>query len=341
MNIKENVSLANYSTMRLGGLARYLAEVTSEQELIELVDWANDHKIESLIIGGGSNLVWRDEGYSGLVIVNRIMGREVIAEDNKSTTVRVGAGEKWDEVVAWSVSKNLSGIEFLSAIPGSSGAAPVQNIGAYGAEIADCLVGVAVYDRQLKAFGSIAKSHCEFAYRTSRFKTTDRGRFIITSLVLRLKKCSPKPPFYEVLQAYLEQHRAQTYTPEIIRNAVIAIRAAKLPDPSVVANNGSFFTNPIVEPAKFEELEAKYPDIPHWPANQGIKLSAGWLAEQAGFKDYHDAETGMGTTSHSAIVLVNEHAKSTADLLKFKSKIVDKVQQMFGVTLAQEPELLP
>ena len=342
MNISENVSLANHSTMRLGGKARFLAYATSEDEVVELVNWANDKGLECLMIGGGSNIIWRDEGYPGLIIVNKIMGKEIIADDPHSTTVRFGAGEVWDEVVAWAVEHNLSGIEFLSLIPGSTGAGPVQNIGAYGAELSDTLVEVAAYDKQAGGFGSIAADNCGFGYRSSRFKTSDRGRFVITSVVLKLNKTNPRPPFYEVLQAHLDQNRVQNYTPEIIRNAVIAVRSAKLPDPAIVANNGSFFTNPIIDENQFEQLRSKYPGIKGWPTKDGrIKIAAGWLVEQAGFRGYHDAETGMATSEKQALVLINENASSTADLLKFKAKIVDKVAEMFGITLEQEPELLP
>lgn len=341
MNIQENVSLADYSTMRLGGKARYLAKVNSEREIIELVDWTADKKIDYLMIGGGSNIIWRDEGYQGLVILNKIKGLEVLAEDDKSTTIRVGAGEVWDDVVAWSVDRNLSGIEFLSAIPGSAGAGPVQNIGAYGAEIADTLVEVAVYDKMQRTFVSIPAKECAFGYRTSRFKTTDRGRFVITSLVLRLKKANPSPPFYESLAAELEAENIHDYTPATVRRAVISIRKIKLPDPSLVANNGSFFTNPIIDQAKFDQLKSKYPDIKGWPHDGQIKVAAGWLVEKAGFSGVHDQQTGMATWPQNALVLINEHAASTADLLKFKQYICDKVAEMFDITLEQEPELLP
>lgn len=334
--------MASYSTMRLGGKARYLAEAASQREVVEMVNWAQAQGLDCLMIGGGSNIVWRDEGYPGLIIVNKIMGKEVLHEDENSATVRVGAGEVWDEVVAWTVDQKLSGLEFLSLIPGSVGAGPIQNIGAYGAEIADTLVEVAAYDKKLGSFGSISGKNCGFGYRTSRFKTTDRGRFVITSVVMKLKKSNPRPPFYEVLQAYLDQNRVQNYTPEIIRNAVIAVRSAKLPDPAIVANNGSFFTNPIIGADQFERLKENYPEIKGWPASDGrVKIAAGWLVERAGFRGYHDEQTGMATSEKQALVLINEHAKSTADLLKFKSKIVDKVEQMFDIILEQEPELLP
>jgi len=342
VDIQENVSLANYSTMRLGGNARYLATADSQESLVKLVNWAKDKGVDFMIIGGGSNIIWRDEGYHGLIIVNKIMGREILAEDAASKTLRAGAGENWDNFVAWTVEQGLTGLEFLSLIPGSVGAGPVQNIGAYGGELSKVLLEVAVYDKQTGSFGSITTENCGFGYRTSRFKTSDKGRFVITSLVVKLQKSSPRPPFYEILQSYLDQHRVTDFTPANIRQAVIAIRSSKLPDPNVVANNGSFFTNPIISEDKFEQLKKTYPDIKGWPTDNGqIKLAAGWLVEQAGFRGVHDEETGMATYDNQALVLVNEHAKSTADLLKFKQKILDKVQAMFGVSLEQEPELLP
>lgn len=342
MNILRDVSLADYSTMRLGGKAKFLAEADSQDDVVELVDWAQSEGVECLMIGGGSNIIWRDEGYPGLIIVNKIKGREVVAEDGSSLTVRIGAGEVWDSIVEWSVQQNLSGIEFLSAIPGSAGAGPVQNIGAYGAELADTLVEVAVYDRLQRAFGSISADKCGFGYRTSRFKTNDRGRFVITSLVLRLKKENPTPPFYEALQKYFDEHKITNFTPATVREAVVAVRASKLPDPAIVANNGSFFTNPIIESEQFDKLKIEHPGIKGWPTEDGrIKVAAGWLVEQAGFRGYRDPETGMATNPNQALVLINEHARTTADLLKFKQKIVDKVEQMFGITLVQEPELLP
>lgn len=342
MHILENVDLQLYSTMRLGGQARWLAEAHTENDVRELVSWAKEHQAPFTVIGQGSNIVWRDEGFSGLVIVNRIKGIELLAEDEISATVRISAGEIWDEVVAWSVNRNLSGIEFLSRIPGLAGAAPVQNIGAYGTEIADILTEVGVFDTQNNSLETILAASCNFSYRNSRFKSIERGRYVILSLTLRLKKENPKPPFYESLQTYLTEHNVQEFTPQTIRDAIIAIRKIKLPDPSVVNNNGSFFTNPIIENSKFEELKQKYPNIKAWPRDDGkVKLSAGWMLEEAGFKGVHDAQTGMATWDNSALVLINEKAQKTADLLAFKQKILDKIQEMYGVTLEQEPELLP
>jgi UDP-N-acetylmuramate dehydrogenase len=342
MNIEENVSLAAYSTMRLGGLARYLADVTSEQQLEELVRWAKSGNLPVIMVGRGSNIVWKDEGFQGLVLVNKIMGRQVLAEDNHSMTIKAAAGENWDKFVDWTVGKKLTGIEYMSLIPGTVGAAPVQNVGAYGGELAYSLLEVRAYDTALNGFVQLQNHDCNFSYRSSRFKTTDKHRFLIVSITVTLRKTNPVPPFYDSLQKYLDENGIHKYSPKTIRQAVIAIRQSKLPDPEKVANNGSFFTNPIVENGKFEELKARYPGIAGWPAKEGhTKLAAGWLVEQAGFKGVRDDQTGMATWPAQALVLVNEHAKTTADLLVFRQKILDKVQEMFGVTLAQEPELLP
>lgn len=342
VHIQENADLKNYSTMRLGGTARYAAEAGTDQEIQALVKWAKDRNLPFMAVGHGSNIIWRDEGYPGLLIINRLSGREVLSEDSESALVRAGGGEKWDDLVAWSVEKGFSGIEFLSAIPGTVGAAPVQNIGAYGAELADTLEEVEAYDTQTDGFGGITAEACGFSYRNSRFKSTDRGRFIILAICLRLHKKNPSPPFYESLQGYFNEHQVTSFTPATVREAVIAIRKIKLPDPSVVSNNGSFFTNPIISQEQFDELKQKFSEIKGWPASDGrVKVSAGWLVEQCGFKGVHDGSTGMATWDHSALVMVNEHAQTTANLLTFRQKILDAVTQKFGITLEQEPELLP
>lgn len=341
MNTQQNVDLAAHSAMRLGGKAKFLCNADSEDDLIKLINWAKDNKLRFIVIGRGSNIIWHDKGFDGLVIVDKTSGREILAEDNQSATIKISSGEEWDKIVEWTVEKGLSGFEFLSLIPGTVGATPVQNIGAYGAEISDTLVSVRALDTSSMSFIDIPKDECRFGYRTSRFKTNDKGRFVITAITVRLQKKDPSPPFYEALQKYLDDNDQHSYTPAVIRQAVIAIRSSKLPDPKQIANNGSFFTNPIISNEQFKNLKQKYPEIKGWPHDGKIKVAAGWLVEQAGFKDFHDPETGMATYDKQALVLVNEHARSTADLLKFKQKIVDKVAELFGITLEQEPELLP
>jgi UDP-N-acetylmuramate dehydrogenase len=341
MQVSENVSLATHSTMGLGGQAAYLTDVHSPEEVAEAAAWASQRKLPLLMIGGGSNIVWKDVGFPGLVIVNKIPGYET-TEGEDGVLVTAGSGELWDSVVERSVQAGLTGIEALSLVPGSTGATPIQNVGAYGQEISQTLVDVQAFDTREQKPVSIPAAECGFSYRDSRFKTgPDRGRFFITSIRLKLRKGNPTPPFYRVLEQYLEEHGITEYTPQIIREAVIAIRTSKLPDPAKVRNNGSFFANPIVSEAELNRLEQAFNDVPHWPARRGVKLSAAWLITQAGFKDYHDPETGMATWPKQSLVLVNEAAHSTQDLLRFKQKIVDAVQTKFGITLRQEPELLP
>jgi UDP-N-acetylmuramate dehydrogenase len=326
--------------MRLGGKAAYMTDVNSRQEVVEALTWADEHKVPAMMIGVGSNLIWDDDGYPGLVIVNKIFGLEVAGDYDTGQYLTAGSGMNWDEFVSKTVELGLSGIEYLSLIPGTVGATPVQNVGAYGAEVANTITTIEAYDNLEKKFVTIRGSECNFGYRTSRFKTTDRGRFFITSVTFFLQKTQPQPPYYAALQQYFTDHKIETVTPVVIRQAVIDIRSNKLPDPAFVANNGSFFANPIVDGETFFRLSNDYPDMPHWNVEGGVKLSAAWLLDQAGFKDVHDPETGMATWSKQSLVLVNESARTTSQLKIFKQKIVDAVYQKFGITLEQEPELI-
>lgn len=343
MQIQQNVSLRDHSTMRLGGTAAYVAEIHDRQEIPQAIQWAEERNLPIMMIGDGSNIVWRDEGFPGLLLINKMQRYEEQQEDDQNWYVTIGAGENWDSTVARAAQEGLTGIEALSLIPGTAGATPVQNVGAYGQDISQTLVAIEAYDRQTKQFITIPNIDCAFGYRTSRFKTgPDRGRFLITAITLHLLQGTMQPPFYNALQAYLDEHNVHDYSPASIRQAVIAIRQAKLPDPATVANNGSFFANPVISEEAFAQLRGTYETIPHWPTDDGqVKIPAAWLVEQAGFKDAHDAETGMATWPAQPLVLVNEHAQTTAQLLAFKQKIVDAVQQKFNITLQQEPELLP
>lgn len=327
--------------MRLGGSAAFLTEAHSREEVEQAIKWADESNLTAIMIGIGSNIIWGDSGYPGLVIVNKISGYDKFEEDQENTYIKIGGGENWDSVVARSVAEGLSGIEALSLIPGTAGATPVQNVGAYGQEISDVLVSVEAYDHKSREFTAIAGSECGFSYRTSRFKTTDHGRFFITSLTLHLTRTNPQPPFYASVQGYFEEHNITSYTPKVLRDAVVAIRRAKLPDPGQVANNGSFFANPVIDESHLIQLLNIHPTISYWRLdNNKSKISAAWLVEKAGFGSVHDQETGMATWPSQALVFVNEHAKNTADLLRFKQKVVTRVKEEFGITLEQEPELI-
>lgn len=342
MDILQNVSLAEHSTMGLGGSASYLVAIENNMELIEALSWAQQQKLPVIMIGSGSNIVWQDAGFPGLVIVNHIQRYESFKEDDTNVYITAGAGENWDAVCERTAQAGLTGIEALSLIPGTVGATPVQNVGAYGQEISQTLTTIEAFDTKLKDFVNLRPDDCGFGYRTSRFKTTDRGRFFITALTLHLRKGNPLPPYYASAQKYFDDHGITDITPLALRQAVIAIRQSRLPDPAKVRNNGSFFANPIISSDDLVRVRAGYPDIPSWTlADSSAKIPAAWLIEHAGFKDYKDQETGMATWPTQPLVLVNEHAKSTADLLKFKQKITDAVQAKFGITLIQEPELMP
>lgn len=328
--------------MRLGGITQYLVEITNKADLESSLIWAEQKDLPVIMIGGGSNIIWRDEGFSGLLLVNKIKGFETTDTTQEELFVTVGAGEDWDSVVERVTELGFSGIECLSFIPGSAGATPIQNVGAYGGEISTSLVNVEAYDRFNKGFVVIPADECGFGYRTSRFKTTDKGKFFITGITLRLTKTIPSPPFYASVQEYLQTNNISSVTPKIIREAVIQIRQAKLPDPKIVPNTGSFFTNPVIDSVMLKKLQRKHLSMPYWQINGGqAKLSAAWLIEQAGFKAVNDAETGISTWPTQPLVLVNTAAKTTADLIKFKLKVVLKVKAKFGVQLIQEPELLP
>lgn len=328
--------------MRLGGRAKYLVHIREESDIPNALDWAKSRKLPVIMIGDGSNIVWKDKGFDGLVMVNELAGFSINKADDETYYVEVGAGENWDKTIARTTAKGLHGIEALSLIPGTAGATPVQNVGAYGQDISQTLVSVKAYDTKLEQFVTIPTEACEFGYRTSRFKTTDRGRFFITTLTFCLNKETLQPPFYDSLQRYIDQMKITDFSPKTIREIVIAIRSSRLPDPAKVANNGSFFGNPIVSASKYKALKKKYPDIKAWGNSDGTyKIPAGWLLETAGYKGFHDLKTGMATWEHQALILVNEKAKTTADLLAFKGRIVRDIEHTFGITLEQEPELLP
>ena len=342
MQILENVSLKDYSSMKLGGNAKYLINIDSKDTLVETITWAKNNKLAYLVVGGGNNIVWRDEGFDGVVLVNKITGISSNQNGNR-LQITLGSGEDWDSAVEKFTSQGYSGIEYLSYIPGTCGAAPIQNIGAYGGEIAKVLDSVEVYDTTSDQFVTITATDCELGYRASRFKYRDKNRFVIVSISLTLQKTNPSRPYYDAIEKYLSNNNiTDEITPMILRKVVIAIRQSRLPDPKINPNNGSFFANPIIDKSQFDNLLIKFPDIINWPTNDGkIKISAGWLIDQIGYKDKYDPETGMATWSQHSLTLVNKSAKSTEDLLNFKHQIVSNVKDKFGIDLEQEPELLP
>jgi len=339
MHRRQNIPLSTLTTMRVGGPARWVVTVESMEQLREVVASCQRDDEPFFILGGGSNLIARDRGYAGVIIVNRIQGFSAVADGPDFTTIRFGAGVVWDEAVEQSVAMGLSGIEALSAIPGTVGAAPVQNIGAYGQEIAQTLLEVQALDTRSMKSAILSHRDCGFAYRQSIFKSPQSRHHIIASVTLKLRKHSMQPPFYASLQTWFEQNQITDFSPAQVRQAVIAIRKIRLPDPSQVANCGSFFKNPIVEADQARTLAARYPDMPAFPAADArVKLSAGWLLERAGLKGH--AHHGFMTSPHNALVVINQSGGTFAALERFKNELVNRVLQTFGVRLEQEPDIL-
>lgn len=337
MNFLEDTSLSNYVTMKLGGQARVITTVTNEQDVIEAVAYARANNLPFLVIGEGSNIVFGDNGFDGLVIVNKITGLLI---DKQTGLMRIGAGTHWHTVVEQAVENDLTGIEAMALIPGSTGATPINNVGAYGQDISNTLQSVYVYDTKELRFTELSNEQCRFAYRNSIFKDDEYGRYIIVSVTLALQQLTAtyQPPNYPSLQQELAKQDIFYPTPGDVMRAVIAVRSTKLPDPAILANTGSFFKNPIVSKEKADALLAKFPDMPTYPQDNGdVKLAAGWLIESAGLRG--KKERGIWVYDKQALVLVNESAHSFEDLQHMITVVTQAVEQKFAVTLQPEPEI--
>ena len=340
MDIHTNVPLKSLTTMKLGGPAKYFSDIHTVQELHDLYEDAVAKNIPIFILGSGSNVVARDEGYEGLVLRIKLTGFEVIADDLYSTTIKIGAGENWDQVVKRTVDMRLTGIEAMSAIPGTAGAAPVQNVGAYGQEIAETLVSLEAYDSQTHSIVTLQNEDCGFSYRHSIFRGDSLGRYVITSITLKLSKTLPAPPFYESLQKYFVEHAISVFTQETVRDAVVAIRADKLPDPVVKPSSGSFFKNALIETWQLTDLQAKFPEAKAYDMGDGThKVYSGWLIENTGFKG--QLLHGMRVNEKNCLVLINEAATSYADLAAARDEIINKVRDTFQIIIEQEPLEIP
>lgn len=336
MDIHTNIPLKKYTTMKLGGNARFMGEAHNPQDVADIYHTAAAQKLPVFILGGGSNTIVRDEGYAGVVVRNLIPGFHIIADDTVSTTIKIGAGEDWDNVVSRTVDMNLSGIEAMSAIPGTAGAAPVQNIGAYGQEVSETLISVEAYDSKTDSFIVLQNADCGFSYRDSIFRNDAKGRYVITSITLQLHKTPLGPPFYKALEDYFAQNTITMFSPQIIRDAVIAIRKDKLPDPREKPNAGSFFKNAIVEKWQLDEVQKDYFDVPAYDMGDGhFKIPTGWLIEHCYLKG--ELLHGMRVHDKNALVLINESATNYADLAAAREKIIGKVRDTFRIHIEQEP----
>ncbi len=336
MDIHSDVSLKDYVTMKIGGKARLMVDAYTVEDLLAVYEKAKQESLPIFVLGEGSNVIVKDEGFDGIVMRVRIPGFTVLNDDDSSTTIKIGAGENWDLVVEKTVNMKLSGIEAMSGIPGTAGATPVQNVGAYGQEIAETLQSLEAYDSETEKVVVLENTECGFSYRNSIFRESAKGRYVIVSITLKLSKSSPKPPFYEALQRYLDEHNITEFTPATIREAVLNIRKDKLPDPKQIPNTGSFFKNAIVSDDQLKSLTVNYPSIPSYEMGDGrYKIPTGWLIEQTGLKG--QVLHGMKIHDKNALVLINQSANSYNDLAQAREEITKKVRDQFNIEIEQEP----
>jgi len=333
--ITENVSLKDYNTFGIDVKARWLSSFDSQDALPEMLE-ARPGPL--LILGGGSNiLLTRD--FDGLVLRNGIKGIGVVREDAQYVYVRVGAGENWHGFVQYALQRGWAGVENLSLIPGNVGAAPMQNIGAYGVELKEVFYELSAYHLEEKKVYTFSLNDCEFGYRESVFKRRYKGQFVILDVTFRLYKVPRLHTEYGAIREELEKMGVGELTIQAVAEAVVRIRRSKLPDPAEIGNAGSFFKNPTVTALKFEELRGAFPDIVGYPGPSGVKLAAGWLIEQCGWKGYRKGDAGCH--DRQALVLVNYGHAGGREIYDLSEEILQSVKVKFGVELEREVNIIP
>lgn len=326
-----------YNSLAVDVRARFFVSVASLEQLQAALVWAQQQGVSVLLLGGGSNLVLTAD-LQVLVIHLQLRGISILSTDAEFTRVAVQAGENWHAFVLWSLAQGLSGLENLSLIPGNVGAAPVQNIGAYGVELKDHLESVLVFDRETALVQRLSNEQCQFAYRDSLFKR-ESGRRVILSVIFKLPKHASLQLDYGDLRGYLAEQQISAPTPHDVSRAVCEIRAAKLPDPKQLANAGSFFKNPVVTSAHAEQLQKNYPHMVCFSQADGqVKLAAGWLIDQAGWKGVRQGDAAVH--AKQALVLVNHGAATGQQILALASQIQADIQQRYGVELEIEPNVI-
>lgn len=331
----ENIDITERNSFHVRQKAHRLVEFDRAEELPEL--FAKYGAESWYVLSGGNNILFTKD-IEPLLIVPCDDRIEVVEESATSVRVKVGAGVEWDDLVAWAVERELWGIENLSLIPGKVGAAPVQNIGAYGVEAKDAIRNVEMYFVEGGNFVTLAAEHCDFGYRESVFKHSLKGRVVITAVEFQLSKvAAPRLGYGDVVREVEARGGA---TIANIREAICAIRRSKLPDTAVLGNAGSFFKNPIVEREVAERILAEYPDMPSYPAQEEgkVKLAAGWLIDKAGMKGYK--EGNVGVHERQALVLVNLGGATGGEVIAFAEKVVAKVREKFGIEISPEVNIL-
>ncbi len=333
LTVQEQVELQPLNTLAVSARARYLIEVTDASQVGPALAWAQDRGLDVLILGGGSNIVFK-EHFPGLVLRMAIRGRRWEQVHDDDAVLVLGAGENWHESVLYAARSGYRGIENLALIPGTAGAAPVQNIGAYGVELCDTLVSVTAWDRTAGQMVCLSNAECQFAYRDSLFKHRP-GRYVITEIRLRLSRSGPLHLDYRDLSDYLGEVAESELEPLAVAEAVMAIRRRKLPDPAQLPNVGSFFKNPVVDEGAFETLRMAFPKIAFYPQPGGVKLAAAWLIDQCGWKGYRNQRVGVH--NQQALVLINHGGGNGEDILGLAARIRKSVYEKFGVRLEMEP----
>ncbi len=337
MNIQENISLKPYNTFGIDKKARFFVVVKSSSELIEALQWGNEQDLIILILGGGSNILLTQD-LDALVIKIEIKGINPDWESNEHVWVEVGAGEQWHDLVLFAIENNWAGLENLSLIPGTVGASPMQNIGAYGVEIKDVFHSLKALNRLTYEIEEFEANQCRFGYRESVFKNELKGLYIILCVTFKLDKVPKLKLEYGAIKETLAKHNIETPTIKSVSEAVIEIRQSKLPDPKQIGNAGSFFKNPTISIEEFERLKTEFPGIPGYPNEEGVKVPAAWLIEQCGWKGKRFGEVGVH--ENQPLVLVNYGNGDGAAIRDLSIKIQRSVFDKFEINLHPEVNFL-
>jgi UDP-N-acetylmuramate dehydrogenase len=338
ITLETSKDLTPFNTMGIRAIARQFVSIDNLNTLQDVLNSSEFDTSDMFVLGGGSNILLTGD-VEGLVLKVDIPGIEIIRENEVSTWVKIGAGENWHQFVLWSLDQNLGGVENLSLIPGTVGAAPMQNIGAYGVEIREVFESLEAVEIATGKVREFVSEECEFGYRTSAFKTHLKGKYIITSVVLRLNKVHTFHTSYGAIQETLDTMEGELSIRKI-SDAVIHIRQSKLPDPAVIGNAGSFFKNPVIDKIDFEGLKAEFPGIPRYPVEDKdkIKVPAGWLIEQCGWKGRQIGDAGVH--KNQALVIVNYGNANGKELREIAMKVKASVMEKFGIELSPEVNII-
>jgi UDP-N-acetylmuramate dehydrogenase len=341
LNVQSNVSLKLFNTFGIQATARYWADVQTPNDLQTLLQLNGYDDVPKTILGGGSNLLLTGD-VDGMVIRMNIQGIDLVRQDEQHWWVKAGAGVNWHEFVLYCVKRGYAGVENLSLIPGTVGAAPMQNIGAYGVEIEQVFESLEAVNRQTGDNRTFTRAECQFGYRESIFKHELKGHYVITSVTFRLNKTPVFHTSYGAIQETLDQMgiAAETLSIKAISDAVIRIRRSKLPDPAEIGNAGSFFKNPEISLAHFQELKQQYPDMPGYPlaSTDRVKVPAGWLIERCGWKGFRRGDAGVH--AKQALVLVNYGNAVGDEILALAHEVQQSVGQRFGIEINPEVNIL-